>query len=109
MVHIPLVIRTNLWYSIRMIESFVHKGLEKFFTTGSTAGIQTKHATKLRLILALLHRAKVVSDVNFPGAHLHPLKGSMKGLWAVRVSGNWRIAFRFIEGNAQVVDYVDYH
>lgn len=92
-----------------MIKSFVHKGLEKFFLTGSTAGIQAKHAAKLRLILELLHRAKTAEDANFHGAQLHPLKGDKKGLWAVRVSGNWRVVFRFQDGDAEVVDYLDYH
>lgn len=92
-----------------MIESFAHKGLEKFFRTGSAAGIQPKHAQKLRLILELLHRAKVIGDMNFHGSRLHSLKGERRGLWAVRVSGNWRVVFRFVEGNAEVVDYLDYH
>lgn len=92
-----------------MIIGFVHKGLEKFFTTGSTAGIQTKHAKKLRVILDQLHTAHLLSDVDFPGAQLHPLKGEKKGLWAVSVSGNWRITFAFENGDADIVDYVDYH
>lgn len=92
-----------------MIRSFAHKGLERFFRTGSIGGIQAKHAQKLRLILQLLQRAKTVEDLNFPGSHLHPLKGDKKGLWAVRVSGNWRITFRFDEGDAEIVDYQDYH
>ena len=92
-----------------MITSFAHKGLHQFFHMGSTAGIQFKHATKLEMILKLLDRAKLVSDMNFPGSHLHPLKGKKNGLWAVRVSGNWRITFRFDHGDAEIVDYVDYH
>ena len=92
-----------------MIKSFAHKGLEKFFRTGSTAGIQAKHAEKLQMILALLERAVVIGDVDFHGARLHPLKGSLKGLWAVKVSGNWRVTFRFEQGDAEIVDYQDYH
>lgn len=92
-----------------MIKSFVHKGLAKFFETGSTAGIQEKHAAKLRLILMQLDSATVLEDVNFHGANLHPLKGNMRSLWAVKVSGNWRITFRFENGDVYVVDYVDYH
>lgn len=68
-----------------------------------------KHAQKLADILDRLDAAKVVQDMSFPGADLHPLKGSMKDLWAVRVSGNWRITFSFHEGNAYVIDYVDYY
>ncbi len=92
-----------------MIIGFAHKGLEKFFKTGSTAGIQAKHAAKLRVILARLNAAKTVGDVDFSGAKLHPLKGDRKGLWAVSVNGNWRITFTFVEGDADIVDYVDYH
>lgn len=92
-----------------MIVSFVHKGLERFFKTGSTAGIQAKHTSKLRIILEHLNTAKIVSDVNFPNSGLHQLKGDKKGLWAVKVNGNWRITFRFENENVSIVDYVDYH
>ncbi len=92
-----------------MIKSFAHKGLEKFFTEGSTKGIQAKHKAKLRLILALLDAAQAVQDMNFPGSGFHSLKGDKKDHWAVKVSGNWRIIFRFEDGNAYVVDYLDYH
>lgn len=92
-----------------MIKSFRHKGLEDFFYDGSKKGIQPKHAQKLSDILDRLDAAKVVQDMNFPGADLHPLKGVLKGLWAVRVSGNWRVTFQFHEGDAHVVDYLDYH
>ena len=87
----------------------MHKGLERFFKTESTAGIQAKHAGKLRLILFKLNAAAVASDVDFPGAHLHPLKGKKQGVWAVRVSGNWRITFKIENGHATIVDYTDYH
>lgn len=92
-----------------MIKSFAHKGLYKFFSTGSTAGIQAKHASRLKAILTLLNEAEAVEDMNLPALRLHPLKGSMKGLWAVTVNGNWRITFRFEKGNAYIVDYLDYH
>lgn len=92
-----------------MIIGFAHKGLERFYRTGSTAGIQAKHARKLRVILDHLNRASVVSDMDFPGARLHPLKGNKKGLWAVSVSGNWRVTFTFDDGDADIIDYVDYH
>ncbi len=92
-----------------MIKSFAHKGLEQFFLTGETKGIQFKHATKLRIILDWLDAATAPSDVNFPGSMLHPLKGDQKGHWSVRVSGNWRITFRFEDGNAYIVNYQDYH
>lgn len=92
-----------------MIVSFAHKGLERFFKTGSVAGIQAKHAAKLKLILALLHRAEALRDVDFPGSGLHPLKGERKGFWSVKVNGNWRIIFRMEGQEVSVVDYLDYH
>lgn len=92
-----------------MIKSFAHKGLERFFRAGSTAGIQAMHAARLRLILAQLNQARVVSDMNIPTLRLHPLKGDKKGLWAVTVQANWRITFRFVDGDAEIVNYEDYH
>lgn len=92
-----------------MIRSFAHKGLLNFFETGSKKGIQAKHAKRLSNILSVLDRAKMVEDMNLPGFRLHPLKGNMKGLWSVTVSGNWRVTFRFENGDAYVVDYQDYH
>ena len=92
-----------------MIKSFTHKGLYKFFTTGSSAGIQAKHINRLRAILTFLNEAENVEDMNLPGFQLHPLKGNKKELWSVSVNGNWRIIFRFEDGNAYVVDYLDYH
>ena len=67
------------------------------------------HAKRLHLILAQLNQAVTVADMNFPGSALHPLKGDRKGTWAVTVQANWRITFRFENGNAEVVNYEDYH
>ncbi len=92
-----------------MIKNFKHKGLEKFFTKGSAAGIQAAHATKISDRLAFLHAASTVEDMDKPGFRLHELKGNLKGHWAVDVSGNWRIVFKFEDGNAYVVNYEDYH
>lgn len=92
-----------------MIKSFTHKGLWKFFETASTAGIQAKHAPKLRLILSALDAAESVEQMGLPGLRLHPLKGARRGQWSVTVSGNWRVIFRFEDGDAYVVDYLDYH
>lgn len=92
-----------------MIRSFKHKGLAKFFETGSKAGIQSAHADRLRLILGRLNAAAKAEDMSLPGLRLHPLKGERKGTWAVWVSGNWRITFRFVGPDAEVVDYEDYH
>ena len=96
-------------YTMYVIESFKHKGLEKLFYTGSKKGIQPEQAQKLADILDRLDAATIINDMDYPGSLLHPLKGSFKGCWAVKVSGNWRIVFQFINGNAYVVDYMDYH
>jgi proteic killer suppression protein len=92
-----------------MIKSFAHKGLEDLFYDGSKRGVQAKHAEKLTTILDRLDAAVQVQDMSYPGAGLHPLKGKLVGRWAVKVSGNWRVIFRFEDGDAYVVDYVDYH
>lgn len=92
-----------------MIKSFKHKGLEDFFYDGTLKGIQAKHAPRLKLLLDRLENAFIVQDMSFPGSGLHPLHGKLEGHWAVKVSGNWRITFRFEDGNAHVVDYQDYH
>ncbi len=92
-----------------MIQSFRHKGLEKFFTTGSASGIRADHAKRLRLILARLSASQRPGDMALPGLRLHPLKGNFKGHFAVNVSGNWRVVFRFEGQDAANVDYVDYH
>lgn len=92
-----------------MIKSFRHKGLRKFYETGSVAGVQSSHGNRLRMILAALDTSREIGDMDVPGFRLHPLKGSMKGRWSVSVSGNWRITFEFREGNAHVLDYEDYH
>ncbi|MDR5859497.1 peptidase [Halomonas eurihalina] len=92
-----------------MIRSFKHKGLAKFFKSGSTAGIQAAHAKKLRLILGRLNAASGIEDMDLPGLRLHALSGSRTGIWSVTVSGNWRVTFRFEDGDAEVVNYEDYH
>ena len=92
-----------------MIKSFAHKGIKAFFESGTKAGIQAAHAPRLRLQLAALNRAKVPADMGVTNWKLHPLKGDMAGHWAITVSGNWRITFRFENGNALLVDYQDYH
>ncbi len=92
-----------------VIRSFTHKGLEKFFRSGSKAGIQAQHAPRLRLQLGMLDDAGAPEDMNAPGWRLHPLKGDLVGHWSVTVNGNWRLTFRFEGEDAVVVDYQDYH
>jgi len=91
------------------IKGFRHKGLERLFATGSKRGIQAKHADRLRLILGSLNAAAAPRDMGLPGLDLHELKGVRKGTWAVKVSGNWRVTFRFAGKDADQVDYEDYH
>ena len=92
-----------------MIRSFRHRGIERFFTTGSKAGIQPRHADKLRIQLTTLNLASTPLDMNRPGWDWHPLKGNLAGHWAVSVSGNWRLTFTFEGEDAVLVDYQDYH
>ena len=92
-----------------MIKNFKHKGLELFFKTGRTSGIQTTHSKKLKLILGRLNAAIQPEDMKLPGLFLHQLSGNRADIWSVRVSGNWRITFRFNGNDAEVVNYEDYH
>lgn len=92
-----------------MIRSFAHKGLEKFFLKGTKSGIQAKHAPRLRLILGRLNASVAPEDMNLPGLALHQLTGDRSGVWSVKVSGNWRVTFRFVGEHAEVVNYEDYH
>ena len=93
-----------------MIRSFRHAGLEKFFHTGSRAGIQPVHANRLRLQLTTLNSALSLGDIaKFESWSLHALKGDLAGKWAISVNGNWRLVFEFRENDVHVVDYKDYH
>lgn len=92
-----------------MIKSFKHKGLERYFRTGSSARIRNEHANRLRLILARLEASTEPKDMDLPGLKLHELKGRRKGTWSASVSGNWRVTFKFNGNDANDVDYEDYH
>jgi len=92
-----------------MIISFIHKGLQRFYKTGKTKGIQVNHINRLRLILTNLDQAEKPSDMDLPGLRLHELKGNRKGIWSVAVSGNWRVTFRFNGRDSEIVNYEDYH
>ena len=92
-----------------MIKRFKHRGLEKFFLNGTRAGIQAAQANRIRLILGRLHASQAAHDMALPGLYLHELTGKRRGIWAVRVSGHWRITFRFDGVAAVDVDYEDYH
>ena len=92
-----------------MIKSFQHKGYEALYFKGSKKGVDPKHATKLLRIADRLNAADDVYDMSFPGSALHLLEPRSKGVWAVKVSGNWRVTFRFEGGDAFDVNYRDYH
>ncbi len=92
-----------------MIKSWKHKGLKAFFETGSLAGIQAAHKVKLKIILQYLEAAVKPEDLNLPGMRFHPLMGKQKGYFSVTVNANWRVIYMFENGDAILVDYLDYH
>ncbi len=92
-----------------MIGGFRHKGLERFFRSGDTRGINAQHAARLRRLLTTLNTSTGPAGMNLPGYRLHRLKGERQEQWAVSVSGNWRLVFEFEGENATDVDLVDYH
>ncbi|MBT8448894.1 MAG: type II toxin-antitoxin system RelE/ParE family toxin [Gammaproteobacteria bacterium] len=92
-----------------MIKSFKSKGLRRFYESGKTSGIQLKDERKLRLILSNLDQAEKPDDMDLPGLFLHKLKGQRNSIWSIRVSGNWRITFRFVGNDVEIVNYEDYH
>ena len=92
-----------------MIESFRHKGLKRLYDENDARGVSAEHTGKLRNILARLDAASSADDMDLPGFRLHALTGKLADYWAVTVRANWRVIFRFVAGNAQDVDYLDYH
>lgn len=92
-----------------MIESFRHKGLRLLFEAGDRRKLPPELAAKINRVLLLLSQASEPADLDLPGLRLHPLKGELAGFWAVRISGNWRIVFRFDDGQVKDVDLIDYH
>ena len=92
-----------------MILTFRHKGLRDLFERGDTMGVNQALLKRLRVTLARLDAARTAKDMNLPGLRLHALKGDLRGLWSVTVSGNWRLVFRFVDGDAYDVDLLDYH
>ena len=91
------------------IKSFQHKGLQRFFETGSKAGTIPAHAARLRMQLLALDAAETVEALRFPTYRLHQLAGDLEGRWSITVQANWRITFDFIDGDAHIVNYEDYH
>jgi toxin HigB-1 len=92
-----------------VIASFKHRGLRRLYQQDDHRGVSVALSSKIKRILARLDEATEVRNMALPGFDLHPLKGKLKGLWAVSVSGNWRVVFRFEKGNAYDVDLIDYH
>lgn len=92
-----------------MIRTIRHKGLKRLHADDDSRGVVAEHASKLRDILARLDATRAVADMDMPGFQLHPLKGELKGFWAVTVRANWRVVFRFAAPDVFDVDYVDYH
>ena len=92
-----------------MIKSFRHDSLERFFETGSKAGIRPEHAKRLAVQVGRLDGATCPDDMNMPGWRFHGMHGDLAGHYAVSVSGNWRLTFKFEGKDAVLVDYQDYH
>lgn len=92
-----------------MIRTIRHRGLRRLHEDNDPRGVMAEHVEKLRDILARLDAALVVADMDLPGFRLHPLRGDLRGHWSVTVRANWRVTFRFVDGGAWDVDYVDYH
>ncbi len=92
-----------------MIRSIRHKGLRRLYEEDDSRGVLSDHALKLRDLLARLDAASSIEDVDLPGFRLHALKGELRGFWAITVRANWRLTFRFVDGDVLDVDYLDYH
>jgi toxin HigB-1 len=92
-----------------VIVNFRHKGLRILYETGSTRGVQPAHRSKLLSILAALDAATGSHELALPSYRLHALKGELKGHWSIWVNGNWRVTFRFVNTDVELVDYQDYH
>ncbi|MBI4724822.1 MAG: type II toxin-antitoxin system RelE/ParE family toxin [Rhodomicrobium sp.] len=92
-----------------MIASFRHKGLKLLFEKDDPSKLNAEHVNRLRLILSALDAAAMIEDMDQPAFRLHPLKGDLKGYWAVTVRANWRVVFRFADGQALDIDLTDYH
>ena len=103
-----LDICTDTRYGILVISSFRHRGLKRLYD-GDPSKVSADQARRIGTVLGHLDRAQRPSDLDLPGYRVHALKGDLKGMWSVTISGNWRIVFRFVDGNAFDVDLVDYH
>ena len=101
--------RTGTRYNPSMIQSFRHRGLRQLYERGDPSRIGADLLDRITLALADLDAAGKPSDIDMPGYRLHPLRGDRRGSWSIAISGNWRVTFRFEDGDAYDVDLVDYH
>ena len=92
-----------------MIRSFRHRGLKRLYERGDPGRIGADLLDRVTLALADLDAASKPRELDLPGYRLHPLKGNLKGVWSISISGNWRLVFRFEDGDAHDVDLIDYH
>ncbi|MCY3828939.1 MAG: type II toxin-antitoxin system RelE/ParE family toxin [Rhodospirillaceae bacterium] len=92
-----------------MIRRIRHRGLKRMYERGDPSRVGSGMADRVALALADLDDARKPSDLDLPGYRLHPLKGNLKGYWSISISGNWRMIFRFEDGDVHDVDLVDYH
>lgn len=92
-----------------MIKTWLHKGLRNFYETGATNGIPAAHARKIAMRLTLIDEAQSIQQLNMRSLKLYQLKGNRSDIWSISVTGNWRITFRFEDGNAYILNYEDYH
>lgn len=105
----PLVSRIVTRYTHDVILSFRHKGLERLYRQGSKKGVPAAHVPKLLRVLSSLDVAQAPEDLAIPSFRTHPLKGDLAGYWSIWVNGNWRVTFRFVDSDVELVDYQDYH
>ncbi|KLU17180.1 MULTISPECIES: type II toxin-antitoxin system RelE/ParE family toxin [Xenorhabdus] len=92
-----------------MIKSFKHKGLKQLFEKGITSGIPAQDAERINDRLQAIDTANEISELNRQIYKLHPLKGDREGYWSITVRANWRITFQFVNGDAYILNYEDYH
>jgi proteic killer suppression protein len=92
-----------------LIASFKHKGLRDLWEKGAKKGVPAGLAPRLERLLDAMDAATSVSQLGLPGFNLHPLKGDRKGEWSIRANQNWRVTFKFKQGDAEDVNLEDYH
>jgi toxin HigB-1 len=109
MIRRKVVSRNATRYAQFVIVSFRHKGWEQLYCDGSKRGVQAEHVPKLLRILSLLDVAQTADDLAIPSFRMHQLKGDLAGHWSIWVNGNWRVTFRFVDGDVEPLDYHDYH